>query len=69
MVQIDNLVQLLESPIFSSLRLELLEPYQCPDLLKTLYGILMILPQSTAYEKLNNRLQSVSTLAFLESKR
>eukprot|EP01080_Neovahlkampfia_damariscottae_P006671 gene6671-10835_t len=68
LVQIDNLVQLLESPIFSSLRLELLEPYQSPDLLKTLYGILMILPQSTAYDKLNNRLQAVSTLAFLESK-
>jgi len=63
--QIDNLVQLIESPVFVDLRLQLLEPAKEIYLLKTLYGILMLLPQSTAYEKLNNRLQCVNSLSML----
>lgn len=59
---IDNLVQLLESPLFIDLRLQLLEPQKHPYLLKTLYGILMLLPQGAAYNKLNQRLQPIGTL-------
>lgn len=45
--QIDKLVQLLESPIFLHLRLQLLDvdSPSYPALLKSLYGILMLLPQ------------------------
>ncbi|SCU84335.1 LAFA_0D09406g1_1 [Lachancea sp. 'fantastica'] len=63
LVQIDILVQLLESPVFTSLRLQLLEQERYPYLYKCLYGILMVLPQSKAFQILNTRLGSVSTLA------
>lgn len=45
--QVDKLVQVLESPIFLQLRLQLLdvESSSYPNLLKSLYGILMLLPQ------------------------
>lgn len=66
LVQIDNLVQLIESPVFVDLRMALLEPHKHPYLLKTLYGVLMLLPvQSSAHEKLNKRLQCVQTLSVL----
>jgi len=65
LIQIDNIVQLLESPVFTELRMQLLEPQQHPYLLKTLYGILMLLPQSGAYAKLQNRLHCISTLTLM----
>ncbi|GAA5914263.1 hypothetical protein JCM6882_003671 [Rhodosporidiobolus microsporus] len=65
LVQIDKLVQLLESPVFTSLRLQLLEPERYPFLLKAMYGLLMLLPQSSAFATLRNRLSAVSTLGFL----
>jgi vacuole morphology and inheritance protein 14 len=63
-MQIDKLVQLLESPIFIQLRLHLLEADSAshPDLLKSLYGLLMLLPQSQAYKTLSDRLTTVSPL-------
>jgi vacuole morphology and inheritance protein 14 len=48
-LQLDKLVQLLESPIFIPLRLQLLEPHRYPFLLKALYGVLMLLPQVCAW--------------------
>jgi vacuole morphology and inheritance protein 14 len=64
LMQIDKLVQLLESPIFLKLRLQLLEVSMNyhPDLLKSLYGLLMLLPQSQAYKTLSDRLSTVSSL-------
>ncbi|BFZ56349.1 hypothetical protein PYCC9005_003395 [Savitreella phatthalungensis] len=59
LVQIDKLVQLLESPVFTYLRLQLLEPERHPYLVKCLYGLLMILPQTSAFTTLRNRLNSV----------
>jgi hypothetical protein len=35
---------------------------QLPELLRTLYGILMLLPQSESYKILSNRLQACSAL-------
>ncbi|EGG10056.1 uncharacterized protein MELLADRAFT_47164 [Melampsora larici-populina 98AG31] len=64
LIQVDKLVQLLESPIFTSLRLQLLEPDKYPFLYKALYGILMLLPQSSAFATLRNRLGAVSTLGY-----
>ncbi|KAK6203057.1 vacuolar protein 14 C-terminal Fig4p binding-domain-containing protein [Scheffersomyces amazonensis] len=60
LTQLDVLVQLLESPIFMKLRLQLLEPERYPYLYKTLYGLLMILPQSSTFNTLKNRLGSVA---------
>ncbi|KAJ5733885.1 hypothetical protein N7493_002671 [Penicillium malachiteum] len=66
LIQIDKLVQLLESPVFTYLRLQLLEPEKYPYLYKCLYGVLMLLPQSSAFAALKNRLNSVSNIGFLQ---
>jgi hypothetical protein len=81
LVQIDKLVQLIESPVFTcnvfciplscsnsqriDLRLQLLEPERYPHLFKCLYGILMLLPQSLAFVSLRNRLNAVNSAGFL----
>ncbi|KAJ3368456.1 hypothetical protein HDU91_000573 [Kappamyces sp. JEL0680] len=65
LIQTDKLVQLIESPVFTSLRLQLLEPDKYPHLYKCLYGILMLLPQSSAFATLRNRLNCLGSLAAL----
>ncbi|KAG2222088.1 hypothetical protein INT45_007974 [Circinella minor] len=65
LIQLDQLVQLLESPAFTYLRLQLLEPDRYPYLFKCLYGIFMLLPQSSAFSTLRSRLNSASSLGFL----
>lgn len=67
LIQIDKLVQLLESPIFTPLRLQLLEPDANPYLFKCLYGLLMLLPQSSAFATLRNRLNAVNGLGYLQA--
>ncbi|KAF7995537.1 hypothetical protein HCN44_006644 [Aphidius gifuensis] len=59
LTEIDKLVQLIESPIFTYLRLELLEPEKNEYLVRTLYGLLMILPQSDAFLTLHKRLAAI----------
>ena len=64
LMQVDKLVQLLESPVFVHLRLQLLDveaPHHAP-LLKSCYGLLMLLPQSDAFRSLNDRLTTVCNL-------
>ncbi|KAG2033639.1 vacuolar protein 14 C-terminal Fig4p binding-domain-containing protein, partial [Suillus americanus] len=65
LIQVDKLVQLIESPVFTYLRLQLLEPERYPYLFKCLYGLLMLLPQSTAFVSLRNRLNAVNSAGFL----
>ena len=48
-------------------RLQLLEPDKHPHLFKCLYGILMILPQSSAFITLQTRLHSVSPMILFHS--
>lgn len=63
-MQVDTLVQLLESPIFVHMRLQLLNvdsKHHAP-LLKSLYGLLMLIPQSDAFRSLNDRLTTVCNL-------
>jgi vacuole morphology and inheritance protein 14 len=64
LMQIDKLVYLLESPIFIHLRLQLLdvESKHHAPLLKSIYGILLCLPQGDAFRLLNNRLTTVCNL-------
>ncbi|XP_033222290.1 protein VAC14 homolog isoform X2 [Belonocnema kinseyi] len=59
LTEIDKLVQLIESPIFTYLRLELLERETNESLVRALYGILMILPQSEAFATLHRRLTAI----------
>lgn len=64
LMQIDKLVLLLESPVFVHLRLQLLDvesKYHAP-LLKSIYGLLMCLPQGDAFRLLNDRLTAVCNL-------
>jgi len=69
LMQVDKLVQLLESPVFIQLRLQLLEvgASHHPFLLKSLYGLLMLLPQSTAFTTLSTRLATIATLQQQQS--
>uniref|UniRef100_T1KW61 Vacuolar protein 14 C-terminal Fig4-binding domain-containing protein n=1 Tax=Tetranychus urticae TaxID=32264 RepID=T1KW61_TETUR len=62
LTEIDQLVQLIESPIFAYLRLELLDTGKNEDLVKSLYGLLMLLLQSDAFHLLRKRLQCVPNL-------
>eukprot|EP01117_Protostelium_nocturnum_P008191 TRINITY_DN2920_c0_g1_i1.p1 TRINITY_DN2920_c0_g1~~TRINITY_DN2920_c0_g1_i1.p1 ORF type:complete len:747 (-),score=254.35 TRINITY_DN2920_c0_g1_i1:4-2244(-) len=62
LLDLDKLVKLIESPVFLYMRLQLLRPADFPYLFQTLYGLLMLLPQGTAFECLKNRLNSVSSL-------
>ncbi|XP_062552175.1 protein VAC14 homolog [Armigeres subalbatus] len=63
LVEIDKLVQLIESPIFASLRLALVshtnDNADAQHLSRALYGILMLIPQTEAFHLLRNRLQCV----------
>merc|ERR1712238_429029 len=64
LMQIDKLINLLESPIFVHLRLQLLDvekPYHT-HLLKSCYGLLMLIPQSDAFRSLNDRLTVICNL-------
>jgi len=64
--QIDRLVQLLETPSFTFLRLQLLQPSQHADLLRACYGLLMLLPQSSAFRTLHARLHAAPPHALLQ---
>ena len=70
LMQVDKLVQLLESPIFLDVRLALLAPpladrvtsARAAHLLTALFGLLMVLPQGTAYATLRDRLTAATAL-------
>ncbi|XP_071443613.1 protein VAC14 homolog [Hetaerina americana] len=70
LTEIDRLIQLIESPIFTYLRLELLgtkppggrQNSSRESLLRALYGLLMLLPQSEAFHTLRRRLQCAPPL-------
>ena len=66
LMQVDKLVTLIESPTFVHLRLELLEPYKNPYLLKIMYCLFMLLPQNNAFNSLRIRLQSASSFGLLQ---
>lgn len=59
LIELDKLIQLIESPIFAYLRLQLLDVENSQYLVKSLYGILMLLPQSEAFRILLSRLQCI----------
>ncbi|XP_019423527.1 PREDICTED: protein VAC14 homolog isoform X2 [Lupinus angustifolius] len=65
LVQLDKLIRLMETPTFTYLRLQLLEPGRYIWLFKTLYGLLMLLPQqSAAFKILKTRLKAVPSYSF-----
>ncbi|PNJ61742.1 VAC14 isoform 8, partial [Pongo abelii] len=67
LAEVDKLVQLIECPIFTYLRLQLLDVKNNPYLIKALYGLLMLLPQSSAFQLLSHRLQCVPNPELLQT--
>lgn len=66
-LEIDRLIEMLERPVFRHLHIRMLQPDQDSRregsgsmLFKTLKAILMILPQTTSYNVLKDRLLSIS---------
>jgi len=67
LVQLDVLVQLFESPRFTHVRMQLVKTPRDANLVKTLYGMLALLPaSSSAFTLLQTRLQTVATLIHLQ---
>ncbi|XP_077309665.1 protein VAC14 homolog [Lithobates pipiens] len=67
LTEVDKLVQLIECPIFTYLRLQLLDVENHPYLIRALYGLLMLLPQSSAFQLLSHRLQCVPNPQLIRS--
>lgn len=63
-----QLVQLIESSVLNNIRILLLDPLSNIYLIKTLYGILMILPQGKAFTALYKRLKNLETLMLMDSR-
>ena len=66
-IHLAALVQLLESELYDYIRIRLLEPSSNIYLVRTLYGILMLLPQGQAFNVLSNRMSNVQTLFGIEN--
>lgn len=61
-ILLSEFVQLMENTQSNHIRILLLKPQNKIYLVKTLYGILMLLPQGKAYNLLSNRLYSIKGL-------
>ena len=59
-------VMLIDSPVFTRVRLQLLSPGRYPDLMRSMYSLLMLCPQSNSFNTLQARLSAVPTLALLK---
>eukprot|EP00041_Stephanoeca_diplocostata_P035645 m.1264809 g.1264809 ORF g.1264809 m.1264809 type:complete len:687 (+) comp24736_c0_seq16:173-2233(+) len=57
------LVSTLESPTFARLRMQLLDTRRNAHLVKALYGLLLLLPQGSAYSCLRSRIATVAEVA------
>jgi len=66
--QLDQLVQLLESPMFSRMRLRLLEPAKHPALVKCILALAMILPRASAFNLLRERILVIQSGLLLEAR-
>jgi vacuole morphology and inheritance protein 14 len=64
--EIDQLVQLLESSVFAFLRLHLLDSTNNIELIRCLYGLLMLMPQTESFHLLSQRLKCVPLATPLE---
>ena len=65
-IQLTQMVQLIESSLFNGIRIKLLEPLKNILFVKTLYAILMLLPQGQAFNALANRLKSIEMVLKLD---
>ncbi|VDK60967.1 unnamed protein product [Anisakis simplex] len=68
LVEIDRLVQLIESPILAYVRLDLLSAQHQRPLASVLSALLMLLPQTDGFNTLHKRLQCIPALTLLDAK-
>ncbi|VDO21362.1 unnamed protein product [Brugia timori] len=66
LIEIDRLVQLIESPILSYVRLDLLDARHQRPLTAVLSALLMILPQTDAFNTLHKRIQCIPSIVVHE---
>ena len=62
-IELCQIIQIFESSIFNNVRIKLLRPKKNIFLVKTLYALLMILPQSNSFDALNNRIKSIKFIS------
>lgn len=67
LMEVDRFVQIIESPVFSFLRCELLDSEQNGDLILALYGLLNLIPQTTAFKTLNDRMKTLPREPLLKT--
>ncbi|KJH43506.1 HEAT repeat protein [Dictyocaulus viviparus] len=66
LIEIDKLVNMIESPVLAYVRMDLLSPYHQRSLLTVLSALLMLMPQSDAFQTLHKRLQAVPSVVVVE---
>ncbi|CAB3410770.1 unnamed protein product [Caenorhabditis bovis] len=66
LIEIDKLVNLIESPILAYVRMDLLSSHHRKPLCTVLSALLMLLPQSEAFLTLHKRLQAVPALVSID---
>ena len=64
--ELTQTVQIIESSLFNNVRIKLLNPKKNIYLIKTMYVILMLLPQGSAFNALKCRLKSVEIISNLD---
>ncbi|KAF1768632.1 hypothetical protein GCK72_000444 [Caenorhabditis remanei] len=67
LLEIDKLVNLIESPVLAYVRMDLLSSVHRPPLCTVLSALLMLLPQSEAFVTLHKRLQAVPALVSIDN--
>ena len=65
-IELCRIIQIFESSIFNNVRLKLIRPKKNIFLVKTLYALLMLLPQSNSFDALNSRIRSVKFITKID---
>ena len=65
-IELCQVVQIFESSIFNNIRIKLLNPNKYKYLIKTLYAILLLLPQGQAFDALSTRLRCLEIISCLD---
>ena len=65
-IELSQVVQVFESSIFNNVRIKLLNPNKHKYLIKTLYAILLLLPQGQAFDSLSFRLRCLEIIYCLD---
>ena len=65
-IELGQVVQVFEISVFNNIRIKLLNANKYEYLIKTLYAILLLLPQGQAFDALNTRLRCLEIISSLD---